>query len=152
MWQNKMECWWKWGNDDLLRWWRYDKMTFWDDDDAIWWHSDPWANVRKGGKLGGWWLMSIWPKGHQTQRPTIQNVNSFNCSKYRYMQIQIQIQLQIQIHRATDAPTNHLFQLPTLAFKANFPSSQRRVSEQILWNYIVFRIFILSHLNMMHLD
>ena len=41
--------------------------------------------------------MAIWAKGHRTHRPTIQNVNSFNSTKYRYIQIQIQIHTQIQI-------------------------------------------------------
>ena len=91
---------WLWNIILMKRWieemtvcWVLEMMTIWYDDILILLEmSEKVANWVVGG-VG----MAIWAKGHRTQRPTIQNVNSFNSTKYRYIQIQIQIHTQIQI-------------------------------------------------------
>ena len=50
--------------------------------------------------------LSIWAKGHRTQRPTIQNVNSFNFTQYRYKKTKIVTNTGTNTDRVTNTNTD----------------------------------------------
>ena len=55
--------------------------------------------------VGGGCPLSIWAKGHRTQRPTIQNVNSFNFTQYRYKKTKIVTNTGTNTDRVTNTNT-----------------------------------------------